>query len=186
MMDLIKAEKAIEPFISLKWTKDEVIKGYKTFEGVTYNFYNSMVEYKQYRVIKFMYEYKDTYCFIDLNLFTQDGSINAGNKDPMRYYVDDKYKKFKTLKKMLPPELTEEYLNDVRNTIGYITPLAGRIELINSIEKYNVLPPEKIEKLRQLAKEYADKNGIDTIDYNEIQEIIKNKSLIFEIQTSNF
>lgn len=177
MSDLIKADKAIEPYISLTWTREEVIAGYKIHNNVRYDFRDSMITYKRYRVVKLMYKYRDQYCLVDLNIVARDNSIPRSNKDSVTYYIDDKYKKFKYLKKMLKPEFLNNYLEDTRKSIGHITPLAATVELIDKLVKYKIANQTEIDKLREQVKKYAKENDINTVDYEGIQELIKNRTI---------
>lgn len=175
MMDFIKADKAIEPYISLTWTREEIIQGYKIHNGIRYDFRQTMINYKRYRVMKFLYEYNNSYCLVDLNFVSRDKSIPRGSKDSVSYYIEDVYQMYKYLKKMLEPEKILSYIEDRKKEIGHITPLTAFVELINRLKKYNIVPEKRIQDLERFAKAYAKENKIDTIDYDKLQEIILEK-----------
>lgn len=177
MMDLLKADSAIESSISLVWSKEEIIQGYKVYNGVRYNLREVMRSYRRWRVMKFMYKYKDTYCLVDLNFVAKDGSLPHSSGDYATYYVNDRYKKFKYLKKMLGKEDREMYLADTKEAIGHITPLAAFIELVDKLKKYKITTPEKVAEFEKFGRDYAAKNRIPTIDYDKLQEIILEKTL---------
>lgn len=175
MLDIVHADEAIKPLISLIWTKEEVIQGYKIYNGVKYDFRETMINYKRNRVIKLMYEYKNSYCLVDLNIFTRDSSVSIGPKDILSYYTDNRYKKFKYLKKLLDKTVLDEYLQDTRKNIGHITPLASFVDLIEKLKKYNLASKAKIQSLEKEAQTYASRNNIPTINYDELQKIILEK-----------
>lgn len=175
MLDIVNADEAIKPLISLIWTKEEVIQGYKIYNGVKYDFRETMINYRRNRVIKLMYEYKNSYCLVDLNIFTRDSSVSIGPKDILSYYTDNRYKKFKYLKKLLNKNVLDEYLQDTRKSIGHITPLASFVDLIEKLKKYNLASKAKIQSLEKEAQTYASRNKIPTIDYDELQKIILEK-----------
>lgn len=175
MLDIVNADETIKPLISLIWTKEEVIQGYKIYNGVKYDFRETMMNYGRNRVIKLMYEYKNSYCLVDLNIFTRDSSVSIGPKDILSYYTDNRYKKFKYLKKLLNKNVLDEYLQDTRKSIGHITPLASFVDLIEKLKKYNLASKAKIQSLEKEAQTYASRNKIPTIDYDELQKIILEK-----------
>lgn len=175
MDDLIKADHAIEPNISLTWTREEIIKGYKMHNGLKYDFRIAMHTYNRYRVMKFLYEYQGKYCLVDLNFVSRDKSIPRTQKDSVTYYTNDTYKKYKYLKKMLEEDKMAEFMDERKKAIGHITPLAAFVELFTKLKKYNIIPPEKLRAMEEYAKDYAKKNNINTIDDDKIQEMILEK-----------
>ena len=175
MRDLILADQAIEPYISLTWTRDEIIRGYKVYNGVKYLFRDAMYSYNRYRVMKFMYEYEGKYCLVDLNFVTKDKSIPRTTKDALSYYTNDVYKKFKYLKKMIVPEMVNQFIDDRRTAIGHITPLAAFVEMTQRIKKYSAVDPSKLKQMEIYALKYAKDNNIRTVDYDGIQDLIVEK-----------
>lgn len=175
MDDLINSDQAIEPNISLTWTKEEIIQGYKIYNGVHYSFNEAMRTYNRYRVMKFLYKYEGRYCLVDLNFVSRDKSIPRSMKDPVTYYKNNVYKKYKYLKKMLRQDKLQGYFDDRKEAIGHITPLAAFAELIQRLKKYNIVSLEELKNMEDYAKDYADNHGISTIDHDEIQEIITEK-----------
>lgn len=186
MLDLVNADEAIKPDISLTWTRDEIIQGYKIYNGVKYDFKQTMITYNKTRIIKFIYEYKGSYCLVDVNIYSNDINVSSGPRDIISYYTNNKYKKYKYLKKMLPKQLVDEYIIDTRNATGYITPLASYIDLINKLKKYKIASPQKIQELEKEASEYAKRNKIPTLDYDEIQKIILEKITPLYDKYTNF
>jgi predicted nucleotidyltransferase len=175
MDDLIRADQQIEPYISLTWTKDEIIKGYKIYNGIKYDFRTAMYNYPRYRVMKFLYNYEGGYCLVDVNFVAKDKSIPRSSQDALSYYTNDVYKKYKYLKKLLRPDKLGEYMQERKNAIGHITPLAAFVELVSKLKKYDVIPVDKLAGMQRYIEDYAKKNKIDTIDYKEIQELILEK-----------
>lgn len=183
MNDLINADKAIEPYISLTWTREEIIQGYKMYNDVKYDFRESMYSYNRYRVMKFLYAYKGKYCLVDLNFVSKDKSIPRTQKDSISYYTNDIYQKFKYLKRMLEDEKLPDFFEERKTAIGHITPLAAFVELFQKIKKYNIVPKEKIIEMEKYATEYAKENNIlkeenekfiPITDYDEIQNMLAN------------
>ena len=81
--DLINVEKIVETYISLSWTKDEIMKGEKIDNGIVYNFIEVYEkEQTSKKIIKMLYTYdnpkdsknKKEYCLIDLSLNKQKNS----------------------------------------------------------------------------------------------------------------
>jgi hypothetical protein len=175
MMDLILADKEIEPYISLVWSKNEIIQGYKDYNNIRYDFRDCMINYPRYRVMKFIYKYHDSFCLVDINFICRDNSINR-ESGVVESYLNDTYKKFKYLKKILASDKIPQYLQETRDLIGHITPLAAFIELTDKIKKYNVVDTEKLRKMELYAQDYAKKHNIPTIDYKELQKIISEKT----------
>ena len=185
MEDLLKMEKILEPINSIVWTQEEIVEGKKTVDGVEYNFETEFRNYPKYRVIKFVYKYGDEYCFIDMNFRSlKTGQIKEGIEDILAFFTNDSYKKFKFVKKFLPDKLQgdeketplEQYKKDVASAIGKITPLAGLVESINSLKRYKAIPDDALKKMEEEAKKYSDDNNIRTIDYNEIQKMITERT----------
>lgn len=176
MKDLINADAAIEPFISLTWTQQEIIQGYKIYNSVRYDFETEMINYPRYRVIKFLYEYEGKYCLVDLNFVAKDNSIPRDTTSiPLTYYKEELYKKFKYFKKMVNLKYSEEFSKERKAAIGKITPLAAFVELTDKIKKYNIVPQDKLEKMVAFSRDYARENVINTIHYDEIQALILEK-----------
>lgn len=174
VMDVLKANSILEPYISLNWTKDEIINGYKIYNSVKYDFEEMFITYKRYRVIKFIYKYKDSYCFIDVNIKSNDLSSST-NDDYQNYYTNNKHELYKSLKRKIYESKSADYLEDRKNTIGHITPLAAFSDFIGRMKKYKIIPPEKIEEMEVYARKYAEENNIPTIDYDELKKIIAEK-----------
>jgi len=175
MNDLIQADQAIEPYISLTWTRDEIIRGYKIYNGVKYDFRTAMYNYPRYRVMKFLYRYEGSFCLVDLNFVAKDRSIPRSSQDALSYYTNDIYKQYKYLKKLLRPDKLADYMEDRKQAIGLITPLAAFAELVSKLKKYNVVPPHKLAEMQKYIEDYARRNKIDATDYDEIQKLIVEK-----------
>jgi hypothetical protein len=176
MLDLINADKAIEPNISITWTREEIIKGSKTHNGVVYDFRTVMHTYKRHRVMKFFYDYNGKYCLVDLNFVSKDKSIPRTADDAVTYYMDDISKKYKYLKKMLIASKKEKFMEEHKTAIGHITPLAAFVELIERLKKYNILSKDDLENMENYARKYASENNIPTINYDEIQDLLLEKT----------
>jgi hypothetical protein len=56
MADLVKVDTAIDPYISITWTKSDVIKGYKIHDGLRYDLKECMITYDRQRVFKYLYK----------------------------------------------------------------------------------------------------------------------------------
>ena len=186
--DVLDIENILKPVSSILWTFDEILKRRKMVDGVMYDFKKEFINYPMYRVVKFLYKYgnKDKvlnsgdWCMIDVNFRTTSyakSSIKRDFTDIIAFYENDTYKKFKNIKKYLGKQATEEYVKEFSSTISHITPLAGRIEMINRIKKFKLLDEKEIDSLENDAIMYANKNNIPTIDYNQLQQLIRNKTL---------
>ena len=176
MADLVKVDTAIDPYISLTWTRSDIIKGSKVHDGLVYDLKECMTTYdRRQRIFKYLYKYNGNYCLVDVALFAKDLSIPSTSKNMLVYYTGNVLKKFKLLKKNLIPDFYSEYFKDISETIGHITPLAASIELIDNCKKYNIMSDIEIKKMEEHAKEYAKKHKIETIDYSYLQKMISDR-----------
>lgn len=172
MADLVKVDNAIDPYISITWTKEDVIKGYKIHDGLRYNLKDCMINYDRQRVFKYIYKYKNSYCLVDVTLLAKDLSIPNSSKNMLVYYTNNTQKKFKVLKKILNPGMDSEYFKDISKSIGHITPLASAIEMVEKCKKYNIMSPAEIKHMEDEAIQYAKRHNIDTIEYSSLQKMI--------------
>ena len=140
--DLIEVEKIMEPYISISWTEDDIINGYKVDTGIQYNLLDTLQKNKNKNVIKFLYVYKNEgvkeYCFVDMSLKNRDLKTTINTERLYSYYLNDSYKKFKGLKFNLPEKIKHNYRSDMANKIGHLIILYSNIELINKVSKYNI------------------------------------------------
>jgi hypothetical protein len=171
MMDILTVNKILEPYISLNWTKDEIIQGYKIYNGVRYDFRKIFTESKKYKVLEFMYKYKNIYCSVDLKIIPKD-SVVFNESYRVYYYNENKYELYKSLKRKIRNDKIPEYLEERKKAIGHITPLLFFIEYANKIKKYNLIPQEK---LTTFIRTYADTHKIATIDYDKLKRILREK-----------
>lgn len=175
MNDLIRADQAIEPYISLTWTRNDIIKGYQIYSGIKYDFRTSMYNYPRYRVMKFLYNFEGRFCLVDVNFVSRDKSIPRSSQDALSYYTNDLYKKYKYLKKLLPMNKVTEYTEDRKRALGELTPLAAFVELVSKVKKYNVVPANKLAEMQKYTELYAKEKGIGTTDYDQLQNLIREK-----------
>ena len=175
MADLVKVDTAIDPYISITWTKSDIIKGSKTHDGLRYDLKECMRTYDRQSVFKYLYKYNGLYCLVDMTLLAKDLSIPSTSKNMLVYYTGNIQKKFKVLKKILTPGVDSEYFKDISETIGHITPLAAAIEMIDKCKKYSIMSHEEVKNMEEQAASYAKKHKIGTIDYSSIQKMISER-----------
>jgi len=173
--DILNIENILKPINSLTWTLDEIISGKKIEKGIEYDFKEEFEKYPVYRVVKFLYNYGGKWCLVDIN-YRSEG-IKRDFENIITFYLDDNYKKFKFIKYLITPEAQIEYKKFLSEKISYITPLAARMETVKILKKYeNILHKDEIKKIEDDAKNYAKDNKISTIDYDEIQNKIKQET----------
>ena len=175
MEDLVKVDTDIDPYISITWTKSDVIKGYKIHDGLRYDLKECMRTYDRQRVFKYLYKYNNSYCLVDMTLLARDLSVPSSSKNMLVYYTGNVQKKFKVLKKILTPGVDSEYFKDISESIGHITPLASAIEMIDKCKKYSIMSEAEVKAMEEHAKEYAKKHKIDTIEYRSLQKMISER-----------
>jgi hypothetical protein len=175
MADLVEVDTAIDPFISVTWTREDIIRGYKVLDGERYDLKESMINYDRQRVFKYIYKYKNSYCLVDVTLLAKDLSIPKSSKNMVVYYTNNIQKKFKVLKKILNPGIDSEYFKDISKSIGHITPLASAIEMIDKCKKYQIMSPAEITEMERQALEYSKAHKIDTINYKQLQNMISTR-----------
>ena len=141
--ELLEIEKMLEPYIELSWSENDIINGYKIddIDGIRYDLLDTLKKNKHRKnVIKYIYIYTyesgplrgtKEYCLIDMSI--NFSIIN----NQMIYYMDDSYKKFKSLNFHLPENIKYTYRDEMTRKIGPILFLYTNIELINKIKKYN-------------------------------------------------
>lgn len=186
LRDILDIETLIEPYLSLVWSREDIVNGYKIFGGKRYNLLDTLKKYPKKKVIKYMYRYslydelsktfRNEYCLIDFSL-KQKGFKEIKKPDDnielKAYYQSDTYKILKYIKNYLPDDIrSHDYTQSIKSKIGKYTPLAGKIELIDKCKKYKVIPQREIDNLLTDAKRYAVSNAIYTLDYDELQRII--------------
>lgn len=175
MADLVQVDTAIDPFISVTWTREDVIRGHKILDGVKYNLKECMITYDRQRVFKYIYKYKDSYCLVDVTLLAKDMSIPKSSKNMLVYYTNNIQKKFKVLKKILNPGIDSQYFRDIAESIGHLTPLASAVEMIDKCKKYSIMSPKDIANMERHAQEYSEKYKIHTIEHSKLQNMINDK-----------
>lgn len=175
MSDLVKVDTAIDPYISITWTKSDIINGSKIHDGLRYNLKECMKTYNRQRVFKYLYKYNGLYCLVDVTLLAKDLSIPNSSKNMLVYYTGNVQKKFKVLKKILQPGIDSEYFKDISESIGHITPLASAIEMIDKCKKYSIMSDKEVQEMEEHAREYAKKHKIETIDYGSLQKMISER-----------
>jgi hypothetical protein len=188
--DIMDIESLVEPYLSLVWTKQDIINGYKIFGGKRYNLLDMLQKYPRKKVIKYMYRYslyepesktfRNEYCLVDVALKKKLFGLQVKTSDDIElkaYYERDTFKMIKYMKKYLPEQVRSiDHTQAVRSKISKYTPLAGRIELIEKCKKYNVISQGELDNLLLDAKKYAITHDIPTLDYNELQKIIYDKT----------
>lgn len=107
------------------------------------------------------------YCLIDMSI--NFSIIN----NQMIYYMDDSYKKFKSLNFHLPENIKYTYRDEMTRKIGPILFLHTNIELINKIQKYNnnnrILSSNDVILFIKRLVNYSLMNNIH-IDSNNLKE----------------
>jgi hypothetical protein len=113
--ELLEIEKMLEPYIELSWSENDIINGYKIddIDGIRYDLLDTLKKNKHRKnVIKYIYIYTyengpfrgtKEYCLIDMSI--NFSIIN----NQMIYYMDDSYKKFKSLNFHLPENIKYTY-----------------------------------------------------------------------------
>jgi hypothetical protein len=186
---LSNIEAIIEPYSTLNWTREELIKTYKIHNGYRYDLLDVLLNYPKKKVFKYLYQYSDEkkteYCLIDVSIkqYGKASKIKTSEDFELKaFYQGDRMKLAKYMKKYLPSEIRVQRDDVVKERISKYTPLAGRLELIDKCIKYKLLHETEINNLIFDAKNYATEKDIKTIDYNEIQEIIyKNTEDIYNM-----
>jgi len=175
MSDLVQVDTAIDPFISITWSSEDIIRGYKILDGYRYNLKECMIKYDRQRVFKYIYKYKNSYCLVDVTLLAKDLSIPKSSKNMLVYYTNNIQKKFKVLKKILKSGIDVQYFQDIADAIGHITPLASAVEMIDKCKKYQIMSQKDIIYMETEARAYSRKYKIDTIEYSKLQNMINER-----------
>lgn len=177
--ELLEIEKILEPYIELSWSENDIINGYKIddIDGIRYDLLDTLKKNKHRKnVIKYIYIYTyengpfrgtKEYCLIDMSI--NFSIIN----NQMIYYMDDSYKKFKSLNFHLPENIKYTYRDEMTRKIGPILVLHTNIELINKIQKYNnnnrILSSNDVILFIKRLVDYSLMNNIH-IDSNNLKE----------------
>jgi hypothetical protein len=189
LKDILNIEKMLEPYNSLLWNKDDIILGYKIFNNKKITLLEALKTYKKKKTLKFMYKYDvpktdpgdssapvREYCLIDVSL-KEWGNFDTTKDSRLitEHYYNDPYTLFKAYRRLLKDEKREEYANYVRDRLGNLTGLAGRVELLQKIEKYKVLGDDEVFRLWKDLNEYSRK--VEVFDEDETYEfyLIKEK-----------
>lgn len=182
--DLVKVEDLIKIHLSLSWSKADVQRGFKIENDVRYELLDVLESANSKIVVKFLYVYENEkdkvntspeYCLIDC-------SLNKAGSDILSlytYYTDDNRLRFKSIKYYLSPEVRDNYREDIKKHLGYLTSLASRLEMILKIKRYNeenkLVSSDQYKNLLLDLMKFAKKHGhtLDkTIANND--EILKN------------
>lgn len=166
MRKLLKAEKLIESYASVTWTREDIVRGYTTKYERKYELLETLKEYKKKKVFKFIYVYpipekkNVEFCLVDMaikdeNVFEKE----YAELDIRSFYSQEQEKLLKFYKRNLTPQGSELY-NKLTSGISVYTGLAGRMELIGRIKKYKTLPEYIITKLEKNAEEFTEEKGI--------------------------
>ncbi len=173
LRDLLDVEKLLEPYISISWTGEEIVKGYKTVNNKRFDFLRTLQTYKKKKTLKFVYRYEQEYCLIDMSLKQFQKDVQPPDFATIRaYYENDTYKIIKSFKRYMKPEANQFYKDEFRKAVGNLTGLAGRLELISKLKKYRVLSPDVITRLENDCKEHAQKGGVCTTNEEELKSMI--------------
>ena len=174
MVDVIKADQAIEPVISLTWTKQEIINGYKDYNGTRYNFMDTLYTYTGYRIMNLLYNYRGDYCMVEF-LFIVKTDRGRPTTDSASYYIDNVYKKIKYLKRYLRPDMISAFTEERKQEVGKLSALSTFIQLLTTLKTNQMVAPSKLKEMENYARQYASEHNINTIDYAELQILIEKR-----------
>jgi hypothetical protein len=179
--DLVSVENMIEPYSSINWTIEDLVRGYKDYKNKRYNLLETLKSYDKKKVLKFIYRTiqngRYEYCLIDCSLKEYQCKSETTSDIIMKsYYNNDIYQKVKSIKHYLTNEYRDnEYKKLFKEKVGLYTSLAARIEFIDKVEKYKLLNENEINSLRERARQFAVDNNLASVNYRELQSILGDK-----------
>lgn len=177
--NLIEIEDILLPYSEIIWTKEHIKQGFLIHNNKKYYLLDAFQT--ETPVLEFVYKTiqngKPEYVNIDLAL--SDFKYNFQINDEMyRYYTQDWYKIFKSLRWKIPDTYKIQYFNDA-NDINVIISLKYQIELLQNLFDFNVLPEKEMIIFGKNLIEQIKKNKIvdfvEHYDSNEILSIIDEK-----------
>lgn len=194
--DLVDIEDIVKTYISIVWSAEDIYRGYHDRNGKRYDLLNLLQKPRSKTVLKFIYKYydpvhkKNEYCLIDCSLNKIAGSMIS----LQAYYTKNERQKFKGLKFYLPHNIKNDYIESIRQHIGYLTSLAARLELLVKIEKYNcsnktIINQEDFDRMVKDVAIFAEQNGYNfdrdrplaAIEQNVAEIIINKISKLYHI-----
>lgn len=166
--DLVNIESIVKTYISIVWSAEDIDRGYQERRGKRYDLLELLQNPTSKTVLKFIYKYydpvhkKNEYCLVDCSLNNVSGSMLS----LQAYYSENEKQKFKGIKFYLPHNIKEDYLESIRQNVGYLTSLAARLELLVKIEKYNrarvhkkIISQEDFDRMVSDVAAFAQQNG---------------------------
>lgn len=136
LADLIKVEKKISIYLEIKWSIEDLERGFKIVRNIRYNIIDEAKKIGQI-LLMYIFKYNNEYVSVDTGLV--DWKYKKTNPTHM-YLIYNKswYKILKEYKKVIIPEYKDEYVLFMEQ-LQILNSIVARIKLIKYMDNYNVL-----------------------------------------------
>ena len=193
LKNLLEVEKIIEPMMSISWSKQDILKGYKVLYGKRYNFEEVLVNSQEKKLLKFVYVYvnpatkmKD-YCLVDVSIVKWVDSDEREKTDFYNiasfsaFYQADIRKMIQSLRGYIPADKQQDYKNFLTQMFAPYSAILARQDLIDKLDRYSDISKSEISRLQTELFDYIQSNP--KIPLKTIKEM---KTRIQEIGPSIF
>lgn len=188
LQDLLNVERLLEPYMSIVWTKEDILRGYKVLLGKKYQLLDVLnTKTKRLKVLKFVYKYRNprtnivNYCPIDIAL--KDYADEQKDKEISdfvgynAFYNDDIKKMLQTLKRYVVFDKFIEYNQAIKNVTKPYSNIMARFKLIDKLKSFSTLSNSEIKKLEDDVDSYIKENNITPTTLPEMKKIVEDRAL---------
>jgi hypothetical protein len=171
LSDLIDIENILAKHNKIAWSVADVQTGYKVINGIRYDF-AEVIKIK-YPLLKFIYQYQNSFCAIDLAL-TDVNYNTAHGQIIYNYYTENWYTIMKIFRWKIKPEYRQEYLK-IMTQITFAMAVKNEVELYDKAKRFypeiaEKIYPSLVNDLKKINLEYSE-NTIEVIE-NKTNKIL--------------
>lgn len=161
MRDLLEVEEEMKKYNTVPWEKDDLIKGYKIYNGQRFDLLNTLQTYDKKKTIRYVFLWENDSLLVDYSLRETQRSIEPGSIEVRAFYFEDPIKIIKMYKRWIYPDYNDEYARVLNESTRKYTTIAFRLDMIMRIRRYKLLSEEKLLELEADLNEFIRKKGKD-------------------------
>lgn len=178
--DILEIEEILDSSSKIVWLEEDIIRGYKTVRGITYNLLDLLKEVDQ-TVCKYIYKYTtendvNEFINIEIGLVNKNKKIKGFRRKISPYYLEDWYSVLKSYRRNLNDEAKKQYFEDLKEVEEKLA-LRSQLELTRKIIKYKLLPPDTVKGIMLDSKQMMDKLEVNYrgLKADEIEKNLTNE-----------
>jgi hypothetical protein len=178
--DILEIEEILDSSSKIVWLKEDIIRGYKTVRGITYNLLELLKEVDQ-TVCKYIYKYttenaKNEFINIEIGLVNKSKKRKGFRRKISPYYLEDWYSVLKSYRRNLNDEDKKQYFTDLYEVEEKLA-LRSQLELTRKIIKHKLLPPNIVKEIMLDSKQIMDKLDVNYkgLKADEIEKNLTNE-----------